>query len=289
MEFLTDFEPRYGECVRVAVGLRRVVAANPSKYTAWGTGTYLVGDDPVAIIDPGPAEDDHVRAVLRAVEGQEVTHLLVTHTHADHSPAAVALKEHTGARTYGYGPHPEQAETEGEEHGDLAFEPDVVLRHGDVVRGDGFELECLHTPGHISNHLCYAERLRGVLFTGDHVMGWSTSVVSPPDGRMADYLASLRLLLDRPERVLYPTHGPPIDRPRRHVEALIEHRLERERQILSELRAGPRRIAELVAVLYAEVREELHAPAARSVEAHLIALLESGRVAADGDRWRLAP
>jgi len=285
VQFLTDFEPRYGECVRVADGIRRVVAQNPSKYTAWGTGTYLVGEDPVAIVDPGPDDERHVEAVLRAVGGRRVTHLLVTHTHADHSPATRALQERTGATSYGFGPHPPDADTEGEEHGDRAFRPDVTVRHGDVLAGDGFELECVHTPGHISNHVCYAERTRGVLFSGDHVMGWSTTVISPPDGDMADYLTSLRLLLDRDESTLFPTHGPPIDRPRAHVQALIEHRLEREQQVLDQLRRGPRTIDELVGVLYADVREELHRPASRSVEAHLIALQRSGVVRPEGDRW----
>ena len=283
--FVTDFEPRYGECVQVVDGIRRVVAHNPSKYTAWGTGTYLVGEDPVAVVDPGPDDARHVDAVLRAVDGRRVSHLLVTHTHADHSPATRALQERTGATSYGFGPHPPDADTEGEEHGDRDFRPDVTVRHGDVLTGEGFELECLHTPGHISNHVCYAERSRRVLFSGDHVMGWSTTVISPPDGDMADYLASLRLLLDRDESVLLPTHGPPIDRPRAHVEALIEHRLEREQQLLDELRSGPRTIAELVAVLYADVREELHRPASRSVEAHLIALRRAGAVHPEGDRW----
>jgi len=283
--FLTYFRPRYGECVQVADGIRRVVADNPSKFTAWGTGTYLIGDGPVAIVDPGPADDAHIEAVLRAVSDQVVTHVLITHTHADHSPAAAAVVERTGATTYGFGPHPADADSTTEEHGDRAFRPDVEVRHGDVVSGDGFEFECLHTPGHISNHICYAERTRGALFTGDHVMGWSTTVVSPPDGRMGDYLASLRLLLDRPEGVLYPTHGPPIEEPRRHVEALIDHRLEREAQILEQLRLGARRIREIVEVLYADVREELHAPAGRTVEAHLIALAETGRARVDGERW----
>jgi glyoxylase-like metal-dependent hydrolase (beta-lactamase superfamily II) len=285
--FLTDFQPRYGECIEVADGIRRVVAHNPSKYTAWGTGTYLVGDGPVAIIDPGPADEAHIDAVLRAVAGQEVTHLLITHTHADHSPATAAIKGRTGATTYGFGPHPDDADATGEEHGDTTFRPDVAVRHGDVVRGDGFEFDCLHTPGHISNHICYAERERGALFSGDHVMGWSTTVVSPPDGSMADYVASLRLLLDRPERAIYPTHGPPIEDPRRYVEALIEHRLEREDQILEQLRLGPRTVAEIVSVLYADVREELHEPAARTVEAHLIALAEADRARVDGERWSL--
>ena len=288
--FLTDFDPRYGECVEVAPGIRRVVADNPSKFTAWGTGTYIVGRGRVAVIDPGPALDAHVDAVLAAVAGETVTHLLITHTHADHSPAAAALRERTGAPTYGFGPHPAGADAESEEHGDLAFVPDVAVRDGDVITGDGFAFECLHTPGHISNHVCYAERTTGSLFPGDHVMGWSTTVISPPDGRIPDYLANLRRLLGRDESVYYPTHGPPITDPEPFVAALVEHRLERERQILDQLAGGPRTIPEVVAVLYADVRPELHEPAGRSVHAHLVALTEAGAVAGPDadDRYRLA-
>ncbi len=285
--FLSEFDPAYGAVVQVAPGLRRVVAENPSKYTAWGTGTYLVGEGDVAIVDPGPQLDAHVDALLAAVAGETVTHLLVTHTHADHSPAAAAVKELTGATTYGFGPHPPDARSESEEHGDVAFVPDVEVRHGDVIEGPGFEFECLHTPGHISNHICYAERRRGILFPGDHVMGWSTSVISPPDGRIADYLDGLRLLLARGEAPFFPTHGPPITDPAPHVQALLDHRLEREQQVVDLLSDGRRTVAELVAVMYADVRAELHEPAARSVGAHLVKLVDEGRVARDDDRYGL--
>ena len=285
--FLSEFDPAYGAVVQVAPGLRRVVAENPSKYTAWGTGTYLVGEGDVAIVDPGPQLDAHVDALLAAVAGETVTHLLVTHTHADHSPAAAAVKELTGATTYGFGPHPPDARSESEEHGDVAFVPDVEVRHGDVIEGPGFEFECLHTPGHISNHICYAERRRGILFPGDHVMGWSTSVISPPDGRIADYLDGLRLLLARGEAPFFPTHGPPITDPAPYVQALLDHRLEREQQVVDLLSDGRRTVAELVAVMYADVRAELHEPAARSVGAHLVKLVDEGRVARDDDRYGL--
>jgi glyoxylase-like metal-dependent hydrolase (beta-lactamase superfamily II) len=286
--FVTEFDPCHGRLVQVAPGIQRIVADNPSKYTAWGTGTYLVGDRDVAIIDPGPADDDHVAAVLAAVDGRRVTHLLITHTHADHSPAAAALADATGAPTFGFGAHPAGADEHAEEHGDLDFVPDVVVRDGDLLVGTGFEFECLHTPGHISNHVCYSERTRGCLFPGDHVMGWSTSVISPPAGSITDYLANLRRLLDRDESVFYPTHGPPIPEPRGYVQALIDHRLDRERQIVEQLAAGPRTIPEIVAVLYADVRPELHEPAGRSVHAHLIALADAGRVdALDDDQYRL--
>ena len=230
-----------------------------------------------AIIDPGPTLPSHVDAVLDAVAGETVTHVLVTHTHADHSPAAAAIRERTGAPIHGFGPHPAGADSDAEEHGDIDFAPDVVVAHGDVITGHGFEFECLHTPGHISNHICYAER-GGALFCGDHVMGWSSTVIPPPDGSIADYLASLRLLLDRHDTVYYPTHGPPITDPRPLVSALIDHRLEREREISVLLASSPLTIAELVDVMYVDVRAELHEPAARSVHAHLLKLVDDGVV-----------
>jgi glyoxylase-like metal-dependent hydrolase (beta-lactamase superfamily II) len=242
----------------------------------------------VAIVDPGPDDPDHVAAVLAAVGDRTVTHLLITHTHADHSPAARAVQAATGAPTYGIGPHPPGADDESEEHGDVDFTPDVVVGDGDVLGGDGWEVEVLHTPGHISNHACYAERHRRALFPGDHVMGWSTTVISPPAGSIVDYLANLRRLLDRDDEVYHPTHGPPITDPQPYVRALIEHRMERERQIVAQLALGPRTIAQIVEVLYADVRPELHEPAGRSVHAHLIALQDDDRVLADDEgRYRL--
>ncbi len=290
LTFLTEFEPAYRQIVDVAPGIRRVVAENPSKFTAWGTGTYLLGRGEVAVVDPGPLLDSHVDALLAAVEGETVTHQLITHTHADHSPAASAIREHTGAPTYGFGPHPADADGDAEEHGDTAFVPDVAVRHGQVVEAGGFRLECLHTPGHISNHVCYADVGGRALFSGDHVMGWSTSVIPPPDGRVADYLSSLRLLLERSDTAYYPTHGPPITDPQPYVAGLIEHRLEREREILELLSAAPRTVTELVEFMYRDVRPELHEPAARSVNAHLIKLIEEGRVlpADERDRYSIA-
>lgn len=336
--FNTEFEARYGVVERVAPGVRRVLANNPSKYSAWGTGTYLIGGDaahggpggPVAVIDPGPDLDSHHDALDRALDGEEVAAILITHTHADHSPASRRLAERTGAPRYGFGPHPPDADdlaehdapapsthettgetneavpgkdhAAGEAHGDVEFSPDVVLAHGDVVgpeqhRGAAWRFEALHTPGHLSNHLCFAELDRGVLFSGDHVMGWSTTVVSPPAGDMAAYFSSLELLLDRPEHTYYPTHGPAIIDPVPFVRSLIEHRRERDRQLLSLLtERGEQTVAELVEVIYASVRAELHAPARRSALAHLLRLADLGRVEAVGDRggdggrvFRVAP
>lgn len=309
--FDRDFEPEYGRVDHVTPLVRRIVAENPGRFTFTGTGTYIVGHGNVAVIDPGPDLDAHVTALTAALDGETVTHILITHTHTDHSPAAAALKEATAAPTYGFGPHPvadiearraaaaRKAEMEpeepsddepsddkppGDEGFDVHFVPDVVTVDGDTIAGDGWTIEALHTPGHISNHLCFALREEKILFTGDHVMGWSTSVISPPDGNMNTYLDSLRLLLDRDDAVYRPTHGPPITAPVDHVEAFLAHRLERERDIVELLRsAGPSRITDLVPTLYADVDVKLHKAAGRSVHSHLLRLHETGVVDADGD------
>ncbi|WP_420638705.1 MBL fold metallo-hydrolase [Candidatus Poriferisocius sp.] len=283
--FLTEPEVDYGAAVEMAPGLRRVVARNPGKFTYRGTGTYIVGRERVAIVDPGPDDAAHIAAVLAAVEGERVEALLVTHTHRDHSPASRAVADATGAPAYGFGPHPAADGDDGknEERGDLAFVPDEPVVHGDVVEGPGWSFECLYTPGHISNHIAYRWQEASGVFTGDHVMGWSTTVIPPPDGNMTDYLASLRLLADAPDdRAYWPTHGPPVTEPHALVEALYAHRLDRERQIMDCLAPGPATIAQMVEVMYAEVAPELHEPAARSVLAHLIAMTADGRVGTDG-------
>ena len=284
--FATEPEVEYGAVVEMAPGLRRVVADNPSKFTYRGTGTYIVGQDRVAIVDPGPDDADHIAAVLAAVEGEQVEALLITHTHQDHSPASQAVAEATGAPTYGFGPHPSADTDDGksEERGDTEFAPDEAVAHGDVVEGPGWSFECLYTPGHISNHIAYRWREAAGVFTGDHIMGWSTTIIPPPDGNMTDYLASLRLLADCPsDRVYWPTHGPPVTEPQALAEALYAHRLDRERQIMECLASGPQTIAEMVAVMYADVASELHEPAARSVLAHLIAMVGNGRVGTDAE------
>lgn len=279
---------QYGRVDQVSPLIRRVVAENPGRFTFTGTGTYIVGHGEVAVIDPGPNLPAHLDALERALGDERVSHILITHTHGDHSPGAQPLKERTGAPTLGYGPHPEadrrsradDGDTPQEERSDLAFVPDIVTTEGDIVRGPGWTLEALHTPGHISNHLCFALHEEQVLFTGDHVMGWSTSVIPSPDGDMGAYLANLRRLLDRDDAIYWPTHGPPITQPHDFVRALIEHREERSRQILERLGAGDDRIDQMVAVLYADVDEALHPAAARSVLAHLVHLRDEGRVTA---------
>ncbi|MDE0191527.1 MAG: MBL fold metallo-hydrolase, partial [Gammaproteobacteria bacterium] len=279
-----EFE--YGEVSDVAPDIRRVVANNPSAFTLYGTGTYIIGRGEVAVVDPGPPDDGHIEAILRATAGETITHMLVTHTHMDHSPGCRLLGEHTDAKTYGFGSHGAGKAEEGvivEEGGDMDFAPDVIVRHGELIEGQEWSVECVHTPGHTSNHICYAFGKERTLFSGDHVMGWSTSVISPPDGDMADYMASLELLLMRDDAVYWPTHGPAITDPKPHVRAFIEHRKEREREVLRCLAAGSRRIAEMVPTMYAKVPDYLHAAAARSVFATMALLVDRGDVVCDGE------
>ncbi len=281
----------YGENVRVSPLVTRVLADNPGPFTFKGTGVYIVGDTDVAVIDPGPVIPSHLEALKRALDGKRVSHILVTHTHSDHSPAAAPLKEWSGAATYAFGPHGSGHHEGGprlEEGGDQHFVPDVRVKDGEVIAGKGWTIDCVHTPGHTSNHVCFGLRDEKALFTGDHIMGWSTTVVTPPDGNMREYMASVRKLQARDDRILYPTHGSPIRDPGPFLQAYLDHRLEREAQILACLRDGIDTIPAMVARMYADVDKRLHPAAARSVLAHLIQLVEDGRAAADGDRYSLA-
>jgi glyoxylase-like metal-dependent hydrolase (beta-lactamase superfamily II) len=284
-----DLQTEPGRVDMVSPHIRRVLADNPGPFTLLGTGTYLVGYGRVAIIDPGPADAAHVENLLRALDGETVEAVLVTHTHGDHSPAARLLKDAgIDAPVYGYGPHPltrdqeEKVDASGarlEERADIDFVPDVTVGHGDVIRGWGWTFDVVHTPGHISNHLCFGFREERALFCGDHVMAWATTIIPPPDGSIVDYLASLELLLDRDDLVYWPTHGPRVHDPQIYVHALIRHRLEREREILDRLsRRKWVRVESLVASMYAGYPEELHKPAARSVLSHLVKLVQEGRV-----------
>ncbi|MBV8976940.1 MAG: MBL fold metallo-hydrolase [Alphaproteobacteria bacterium] len=283
--FDRSFHAPYEELQRLTPGIARLLAENPGPFTFKGTGVYVVGAQDVAVIDPGPDTPSHLEALKRALAGRRLTHILVTHTHSDHSPAAAPLKAWSGAATYGFGPHGAGKAEEGvkvEEGGDMAFVPDVRVKDGDVIEGRGFSFECVYTPGHTSNHMCYALAEERALFTGDHVMGWSTTVVTPPDGDMAAYMASLRKLLARDDAVLYPTHGGPVRDPKPFLKAYIDHRLDREAQILACLRDGVATIPAMVARMYADVDKRLHPAAARSVLAHLIQLEQEGRVTPDG-------
>ena len=279
--FNRQFEPQYGQLIRVTPLIRRLVAGNSSPFTAWGTGTYVIGNGEVAVIDPGPDDAAHIGALLAGLGQEKVSHIVITHTHLDHSPGARLLQEHTGAPVLGCGVHGEEGETV-EAGADYAYVPDQQLFDGDKVAGRGWTLAAVPTPGHTSNHLCYALLEERALFTGDHVMGWSTSVVSPPDGDMVQYMASLTKLLPRPDKTYYPTHGAPIEQPQAYVQQLIAHRLEREAQVLACVQSGVDSIEAMVAKLYADVDPRLHRAAGRSVLAHLFKLVEEGRVLREG-------
>jgi len=279
-----EFAFEYGKLEPVAPRVRRIVARNPGPFTYKGTGTYVVGEGEVAVIDPGPDLPEHLEALLASLDGERVTHILVTHTHRDHSPAARPLKEATGAPTYGFGPHAggKRGEAAVEEGGDWDFAPDIVVRDGDLIEGTGWRFEAVHTPGHTSNHLCFALPDSGILFSGDHVMGWSTSVVAPPDGEMAAYMDSLDKLLSRSDAVYWPTHGPAITDPARHVRAFVAHRREREAGIVECLKSGLEAPDAIVERLYVGLNPALRRAATRSVLAHLIDLIGRDIVAADG-------
>ncbi|HEV2652084.1 MAG TPA: MBL fold metallo-hydrolase [Rhizomicrobium sp.] len=288
--FIRTFEPRYGELVQVTPLISRVVANNPGPFTFMGTGTYIIGGKDVAVIDPGPDMPEHVDALKRALDGKRVNHILVTHTHSDHSPAAKPLKEWSGAKTYAFGPHG-SGHDDGpkvEAGGDMDFMPDVRMKDGETIAGNGFTFECVFTPGHTSNHMCFALNEEKSLFTGDHIMGWSTTVVTPPDGDMAQYMDSVRKLEVRGDRTLYPTHGSPVTDPQPFLAAYLAHRIDRENQVLAAVKDGLDTIPAMVARMYADVDKRLHPAAARSVEAHLIKLEREGRIVREGGRYRLA-
>jgi len=280
-----------GEAERPEPLVRRVLAANPSAFTFTGTQSYLVGArESIAVIDPGPDEADHVDALLSAIGEAKVEAILCTHTHGDHSPAAAPLAEATGAEIVGCAPFSLRDDGPRSDAAfDPSYKPDRVLTDGETVSGPGWTLRAVATPGHTSNHLCYALEESGALFTGDHVMGWSTSVVSPPDGDMTDYMASLQKVYDRDDRVFYPAHGPAVEKPRQLVRGMIGHRRSREGQILRLLGESVGKIADMVPQMYKGVDQQLWPAAGRSVLAHLIDLERRGRVARAGDGWTIVP
>lgn len=285
--FVRDIDVVYGRCDQVSPLIQRVIADNPGPFTFTGTGTYIVGrDEPgagVAVIDPGPADDAHLKALLVAVEGRRVTHVLVTHTHRDHSPLARPFAEATGAPILAAQPPAQITHASGplEEDEDDAFAPDIILTGGEVIASDGWTIEALSTPGHASNHMAFVLQEENALFSGDHVMGWSTTVVAPPDGDMADYMNSLDAVIAREFSTLWPTHGAPITDPEPFLEAYRAHRLAREEQVLERLAAGDRQIADMIPVLYAAVDQRLWPAASLSVLAHLGKLVRDGRVAVE--------
>ncbi|MBX5012687.1 MBL fold metallo-hydrolase [Rhizobium lentis] len=282
------FEPAYGRAVPVAPDILRITAENPGPFTFFGTNSYLVGSSSLAVIDPGPEDEAHYQALMAAIGGRDVTHIFVSHTHRDHSPLARRLQAETGAVTVGQGPHrPARRLRAGEvnpfaESSDMDFVPDLALGDGETIAGDGWALTAVLTPGHTANHAAFELEGREILFSGDHVMAWSTSIVAPPDGAMADYMASLDKLIAREDRLLFPGHGGPVTEPRRFLPALKAHRLKREQAVLARVSAGDSGIAEMVKAIYRDIDPKLHGAAALSVLAHIEDLVERGEIAADG-------
>ena len=288
VEFSREFVPAHGSAVAVAPGVERVTAPNSGPFTFHGTNSYIVGGKSVCVIDPGPEDEAHWQALLRALEGREVTHIAVSHTHRDHSPLARRLKERTGAITVAEGPHrPARPLFHGEtnpfaESSDTEFRPDVALSDGDRIEGDGWALETVLTPGHTANHASFGLADSGILFSADHVMAWATSIVAPPDGAMSDYMASLESLLRRDDRIYFPGHGGPVNDPQAFVRGIRTHRRMRERAILERIRGGDRRIPDMVKAIYRDTDPRLHGAAALSVLAHVEDLLERGQIVTEG-------
>jgi len=291
IDFDTDFAPVAGRVDRISPLVRRLVCNNPGPFTFTGTNSYIIGNGEVAVIDPGPDNDEHWAALTAALAGETVSHILVTHTHRDHSPLAKRLKELTGAPTLAFGPHGsgQAARARGiggpllDASGDLDFSPDIALADGATVTGRDFAITAVFTPGHTSNHMAFRLDDEQALFSGDHVMSWATSVIAPPDGHMAQYMASLRRLLGGGDRVYWPGHGPGRAEPQGLVRAILAHRQMREAAVLERIRSGDKTIPAIVARIYATVDPRLHGAAALSTLAHIEHLVEQGMVSTNGD------
>lgn len=287
LTFRTEMNFAYGEPRELVPGVLRLVANNPGPFTFKGTNTYLLGTSELAVIDPGPADEAHFEAIMRAAQGRPITHIFITHTHRDHTDGLNRLKAATGAKVCARGrvrhaPGSLRTSPSGAEFIDIDFVPDLLLSDADKVSGKDFTLEVITTPGHAPDHLCFADAARNVLFCGDHIMGWNTTVVAPPEGNMADYMRSLERLLERTEEVFLPGHGGQIRQPARMVKAYIVHRRWREQAILDAIRAGHTTIDRIVALVYSGLEKRLINAASLSVLAHVEHLIERGLVRSDG-------
>lgn len=285
--FKKTMEFAYGEPRELAPGVLRLVANNPSPFTFHGTNTYLIGSKELALIDPGPEDEAHFEAIMRAAAGRPITHILITHTHRDHTDGLERLRAATGAKicARGRSRHAQgslKTSPSGAEFIDIEFKPDIVLSDGDAVSGPDWHLEALFTPGHAPDHLCFSDPERNVLFCGDHVMSWNTTVVAPPEGNMSDYMRSLEKLLDRKETVFMPGHGGRIEQPSRMVKAYMVHRRWREQAILDAVRQGHTTIDRIVALVYQGLDARLVKAASLSVLAHVESLVERGLISCDG-------
>ena len=285
LKFKTEMQFAYGVPSEMAPGVARLVAGNASALTFKGTNTYLVGTKTLAVIDPGPADADHLAAIVAAAAGRPITHILITHAHRDHVDGLAALLAATGAKAYGFRrgalAGAESAEPEDSEYVNQSYVPDVHVEGGARIDGGEWELHALHTPGHAPDHLCFALKGRGVVFSGDHVMAWNTSVIAPPEGRMSDYLRSLELLLARDNEMLLPGHGGRIMESRRIVKAYLLHRRWREQAILEAVRNGTNTVRKLLPLIYRDLPAEVLSAAALSLQAHIEHLAERGLIACD--------
>lgn len=284
ISFKTSMAFEYGQPSPMGPGIVRLVANNPSPFTFKGTNTYLVGMTSLAVIDPGPDDQTHVDDILKYAAGRPITHLMVTHTHRDHVDGCARLAAATGAVTVGYGrkgsePNVPAMSPSGTRFVNYTFQPDITADTGDVIAGDDWALECLHTPGHAPDHLCFSLKGRRVVFSGDHVMAWNTSVIAPPEGNMADYMSSLELLLDRNDQVFLPGHGGRVEEPQRTVKAYLLHRRWREQAVLAAIRDGSNTVNSITPEIYPNISGPLVIAAALSVQAHVEYLIERGVLA----------
>ena len=286
--FRKRMEFEYGEIQQVTPLVRRLVARNPSGYTFHGTNTYIIGHGRVSIIDPGPILGEQTSAIVKGLEGETVENILVTHTHNDHSPGVTPLQKKVGGQVHGAIPREIPTTAATAESIQYDFAPDNVLKNGSIVKGEGWTLEAIHTPGHMSNHMCFALAEEDILFTGDHIMSWNTTIVSPPDGHMGEYLKSLDLCLARSDKTYWPAHGPSISDPGPFTRAYRNHRRMREGEIRKCLDNGCHTIPEIVGRLYKHLPEKMHGAAGRTVLAHLEYLVETGRATCDGSHMETA-
>lgn len=276
IDFNKKLEFSYGKCDRLSPMVRRVIANNPGAFTFTGTGTYLVGTGQVAVIDPGPADPAHIDAILAATAGETITHILVTHRHIDHSPGSELLQQRCGAPTWAFkSTVPDDKASFGL---DTDFVPDHTVADGAIIGTEHWQFECLHTPGHSSDHLSFYLAAENALFCGDVVMGWSTTIVSPPDGDMSEYMSSLQRLMERADSIYYPTHGAPIERPQAYVRQLYRHRQEREHQIMSCISSGFNTLDAMLPIIYEDLDPAMYGAASRSLLATVEYLVDSGRL-----------
>ncbi|MDC1429214.1 MBL fold metallo-hydrolase, partial [Emcibacteraceae bacterium] len=263
---MQDFSPPYGEIEEISPLIRRITAPNPSLYTFKGTGTYIIGRGDVAVIDPGPNMSTHHDAIITKLGDEKITHILVTHNHKDHSPCARPLASSSGAKIYAFDVGNQLYSAEEVEEGlDKDFFPDVILKNNDEIKSNNWTIDVVHTPGHLSNHICFGLREEKALFTGDHVMGWSTTLISPPDGSMQDYYNSLNMMMTRDDKIYYPTHGLPIENPLSFIKNTLEHRLSRDQEIMHALEGQRYSIKDLVGIVYPDLNKNLHDAARRTI------------------------